>query len=143
MNCEILRTLYVKANGEILCNDDQGEQVVLGIPDYESDSLGIDSLFANRHYDHIRASFANGVVPWPGICEKCAFLRRLEAFSCDLLSTRVIQKIQFESSLSCALRCPSCSNKTQLEIRDGPVHFPLEWMSNLLAELSFNSYKFN
>jgi organic radical activating enzyme len=140
MNCEILRTLYVKANGEILCNDDQGEQVVLGIPDYESDSLGIDSLFANRHYDHIRASFANGVVPWPGICEKCAFLRRLEAFSGDLLSTRVIQKIQFESSLSCALRCPSCSNKTQLEIRGGPVHFPLEWMSNLLAELSFYSY---
>jgi len=30
MNCDILSTLYVKSNGEILCNDDFGERISLG-----------------------------------------------------------------------------------------------------------------
>ena len=141
MNCEILRTLYVKANGEILCNDDHGEQVSLGMPDYQMDDCGIHEIFSNEHFDHIRKSFSSGSVPWPGICEPCALFRPLEAHSGDLLASRVLEKIQFESSLACALKCPSCSNLFHLRNRKPPVHFPVEWMNRLLSDLRTSGYQ--
>lgn len=141
MNCEILRTLYIKANGEILCNDDQGEQIILGRPSYEKKSIGIHEILTNNHYENIRLSFQSGRVPWPGICEKCAFYRPNEPFSGDLLSIRIIQKIQIESSLSCSLQCPSCSNQQQKKERLGPIHYPLEWLEHVLSELKGCHYK--
>lgn len=141
MNCEILRTLYIKANGEILCNDDQGEQILLGIPSYHAKFIGIHEILTNENYKKIRTSYQGGRVPWPGICEKCAFHRPNEPFSGDLLGKKIIQKIQIESSLSCSLSCPSCSNQKQRNERLGPTHYPLEWLGRLLLELKSRQYK--
>jgi organic radical activating enzyme len=141
MNCEILRTLYIKANGEILCNDDHGEQVVLGVPKYESSNIGIHDILRNDRYEHIRRSYQSGRVPWPGICDKCAFYRPEEPFTGDLLSKNVIQKIQIESSLSCSLRCLSCSNERQIAARARPLHYPLEWLEKMLVELKAYHYR--
>lgn len=136
MNCEILRTLYIKANGEIVCNDDMGEQVSLAFPAYDRPRTGIVRALRNEKFAHIRTAFANGRVPWPGICEHCALLRHHEPADTDLLSDKVIEKLQVEASLACALRCPSCANGMQLKARKGPVHLPPEWFRKALAELA-------
>ncbi|MDP2520891.1 radical SAM protein [Shimia thalassica] len=141
MNCEILRTLYVKANGEVLCNDDMGEQILLGSLSEDPDSSGIVELFENEKYQHIRNSFQSGDAPWPGICENCALFRPDEPFSGDLLSQKVIQKIQLETSLACALKCPSCSGPAQLRSRLGSVHLSVMLVRKLMKELSENGYK--
>lgn len=141
MNCEILRTLYVKANGEILCNDDQGEQVSLALLDIASKSPRLTDVFANEKYQHMRAAFAAGQVPWPSICENCALLRPDEPFGADLIAQGVIQKIQLETSLACALKCPSCSNMAQLRNRPGSVHMPIALVTQMLTELTQEGFR--
>lgn len=143
MNCEILRTLYLKANGEIVCNDDMGEQVSLGLPQYEQSSIGIVHILQNKNFRHIREAFASNTVPWPGICENCALLRAHEPVGVDLLAQKTIDKLQVESSLACGLRCPSCSNGMQLRQRPGPVHLPDNWFRKFLKELAEEGYKIN
>ncbi|MEY8841409.1 radical SAM protein [Cribrihabitans sp. XS_ASV171] len=136
MNCEILRTLYLKANGEIVCNDDYGEQVSLGMPAYDRPRLGLTRILENEKFGHIRSSFAAGQVPWPGVCEHCALLRMHEPAGVDLLASKVIQKFQVEASLACALRCPDCANGAQMRARPGPVHLPEDWYRKILTELA-------
>ena len=84
----------------------------------------------------MRAAFAAGEVPWPGICEHCALLRPDEPFGADLIAQKIIQKIQLETSLACALKCPSCSNMTQLRSRPGSVHMSIALIANMLTELT-------
>jgi organic radical activating enzyme len=143
MNCEILRTLYLKANGEIVCNDDLGEQVTLGMPKYESSRAGLARILKNDRFSQIRTAFAKDTVPWPGICENCALLRMHEPIGADLLSQGVIDKLQVESSLACALRCPSCSNGRQIRDRQGPIHLPTDWFETVLQELADADYQIN
>jgi len=141
MNCEILRTLYVKANGEIPCNDDQGEQVSLGRLHSAAEGTGIVALLEGATFEHLRACFSSGRIPWPDLCESCALLRPNEPFGPDLLARKVLQKIQIETSLACALKCPSCSNLSQLRIRRGPVHLPIPLISRMLTELAEAGYR--
>jgi hypothetical protein len=141
MNCDILRILYVKANGEIVCNDDYGERVNLGfIPDGSS-TESIHDVLTNRRYQRIRDAFAAGSVPWPGTCEKCSLLRHHEVYSNDLLRNRNIEKLQIEASLACALKCPACCNLDQLRSRKGPLHLAPEVPDTLLSDLRNQRYK--
>ena len=142
MDCGILRSLYVKANGQILCDDDFGEQILLGTLGYEAEEgPGIDDILDNENYRHIRDSFGRGEPPWPDVCTRCALFRPRQPPGPDLLKSRIIDKIQIESSLACALKCPSCSNLMQLRTRKGPVHFPLTWLRALLRDLSQKRYQ--
>jgi organic radical activating enzyme len=141
VDCGILRSLYIKANGQILCDDDMGEQILLGLPDYKSTDTGIHDVLNNENYRHIRESFRDGKEPWPGVCNKCALFRPNQGPGPDLLKARVIDKLQLESSLACALRCPSCSNLSQLRTRAAPRHFPVDWLDRLLADLAGHGYQ--
>ncbi|WP_028580359.1 radical SAM protein [Desulfogranum japonicum] len=119
MNCEILHILYVKSNGEILCNDDFGERIVLGHVDTVQTADDVSTLFCNEQYTHIRDSFLQGVVPWPDICEHCAFLRRNDEFT-DHIAHKHIIKLQLEPTLLCNLNCRCCSNDVQIQTRKKP-----------------------
>jgi len=141
MNCDILATLYIKSNGEILCNDDFGERVSLGSCHSNGEATSIHHTLNNERYEHIRTALQRGAVPWPNVCEDCAFFRPDEHYSNDLLKDRIIQKIQFESSLGCALKCPQCSNLIQIKTRTGARHFSPESMSDLLEDLKENEYQ--
>ena len=140
MNCAILRTLYMKANGEVLCNDDAGERISLGAISEAGATTGIGAILVNEKYEHIRSSLRAGHVPWKEICGRCAFLRPDEPFSRDGLKSRLIEKFQIEASLACALRCPMCANSTQIRSRSGVVHFPPALMRRVLCELRSEGY---
>ena len=141
MNCDILSTLYIKSNGEILCNDDFGERVSLGSCDSNGEATSIHDTLNNDRYKSIRTALQSGEVPWPNVCENCSFFRPDEHYSNDLLKDRILQKIQFESSLACALKCPQCSNLIQIKTRTGSRHFSPESMSDLLHDLKKNEYQ--
>lgn len=135
MNCEILRTFYIKADGQVLCNDDYGERVILA-------DLGADripDLFQNGRYTHIRDSLARDQAPWEGICEHCAFLRPGERID-DRLAHRQIDKIQVESSITCTLKCPICASAEQMRVRR-PVHLSCDLFEAALTGLKESGYR--
>jgi len=139
MNCEILETLYVRSNGDIPCNDDAGENVLLGLIRPQLRKWSPDSLFGNRSFRHIRESLARGQEPWPGVCQRCAFFRPHVPFS-DAISQRRIRKLQVEPSLACHLRCPSCSNQFQKRTRPPPLQMDLGLFEEMLRSLRGEAY---
>ncbi|MBW2455522.1 MAG: hypothetical protein JRI68_13465, partial [Deltaproteobacteria bacterium] len=140
MDCEILRTLYLKCNGEVLCNDHVGERVLLGVVEAEDPSWTIDRVFGNEHYAHIRASFSEGRVPWDGICQRCAFLRPGIPLQ-DRLARRTLTKLQVEPSLACNLRCLCCTNRQQQRARSKPHVMPLASYERTLRSLREDRFK--
>lgn len=139
MNCEILHTLYVRSNGDVPCNDDAGENVLLGRIASQNARWTPQSLFSNHRYRHIREQLASGNMPWPTVCRGCAFFRPNEAFA-DPLAQKLIRKIQIEASLACRLRCPGCSNRFQVQIRPQPFHMDLALFERLLGTLRSEDY---
>jgi sulfatase maturation enzyme AslB (radical SAM superfamily) len=117
MNCRILRGLFVKANGEILCDDDVGEEIVLG--NISHDEWSAESHINSEHYRHMRESFQANQAPWPDVCQRCPLLRPNESVN-DLLAGRVIETLQVETSLACTLRCPCCVQPVHLRQRSKP-----------------------
>ena len=134
MNCEILSTLYIRSNGDIPCNDDAGEKIILGNVTANSSGWDAVSLFQNSNYEKIRDSLRDGVAPWPDTCSRCAFFRPNEPFV-DLLAKRTIHKLQVEPSLACNLRCPCCSNLAQVRTRPRPFRMSLELFEATLSGL--------
>ena len=139
MNCEILGTLYIKSNGDILCNDDFGERMRLGKVDASDHNWNVANIFNNDKYLRIRDSFTNGIVPWDNICQHCAFLRTNEPFT-DLLSRKIIKKLQLEPSLACNLCCPCCANADQVRTRPKPRIMPPEIFESVLRSLNSNEF---
>lgn len=140
MNCEILHTLYIKSNGEVLCNDDYGERVLLADVAVDLPHGGMERLFSNDQYQHIRTAFSTGVVPWSGICEQCAFLRHEEPLT-DLLATKHITKLQLEPSLLCNLNCRCCSNDVQVKERKQPHLMEPSTFEAVLGSLKEAGYR--
>ncbi|MBW2524237.1 MAG: radical SAM protein [Deltaproteobacteria bacterium] len=140
MDCEILRTLYVKSNGEVPCHDDAGECVLLGVVEAEEPSWTIQRLLDNDRYAHIRSSFARGRVPWDGICQRCAFLRPGLPLQ-DHVGRRRLNKLQVEPTLNCDLRCPCCTSGRQRRVRPKPHVMPLGAYEGTLRSLRAERFK--
>ena len=139
MNCEILRTLYIRSNGEIPCNDDLGEKIILGRVNADDPDWDINSVLSNASYSKIRDSFGSGIFPWLDTCQGCAFYRPHEPLS-DMLAQRRIVKLQIEPSLACNLRCPCCSNQIQVKTRRNPLLMGLDLFETILKSLKRSSY---
>lgn len=120
MHCEILETLYLRANGDVPCNDDAGESVILG--QIGGDQWSVAEMVTNSRYEHIRRELRAGRAPWEE-CRRCAWLRPHQPLR-DRLAERHIVKVQVEPSLACNLRCPGCSN--QIQIRQRPRPFRMD-----------------
>lgn len=118
----------MKSNGDIRCDDDFGERVVLG-KIAEEMVFSPSELFHNKPYSEIRAAYAADQPPWGKTCEKCAFFRDGKVKS--TFFDKKITKIQLELTLLCSLKCPQCSRVKQ--IKEGRK--PLVMTSGLLASL--------
>ncbi len=139
MNCEILHTLYVRSNGDVPCNDDAGEKVLLGIIRPQLDRWSASALLTNHRYRHIRDSLREGRKPWPTVCDNCAFFRPNEPFANPLREKR-LRKIQVEPSLACRLRCPGCSNFADARVRLPRRHMDLGMFERILRSLRDEGY---
>ena len=138
MNCEILETLYVRSNGDIPCNDDAGEEVLLGRVDIDDPRWSIDKVFDAAPFTELRNKLSAGEAPWSQ-CQRCAWLRAHEP-TADALAARRITKLQVEPSLRCNLRCPGCSNQAQSATRNRPHIMPIKMFECLLDSLHAQHY---
>ena len=130
MNCQGQRTLFLKANGQLVCEDDAGEQVVFATI---GDDLAVDlrEMIGGPLMNHMRASMTAGQVPWQLVCTKCAFFRPNEPYS-NGLNDGYVQKLQVETTLACKLRCGGCNGFWQLKNRPQPAVLSLEKYSAML-----------
>ena len=137
MKCNILRNLYIKSNGDIRCDDDYGERVVLGKLTDEV-AFSPTHLFNNEQDTLIRAAFSQGFAPWGETCEKCSLLANGDIE--DSFANKHIQKIQLEPSLHCSLLCPSCSRIKQIREGRKPLLLTQSLLVNFLEGLAREGY---
>lgn len=127
MDCAILDTLYLKANGVFPCHDDAGEVIPLG---QLQEGFSLRGLMEGARYGRIRSELEAGRPPWPGTCERCAFYRPhqpLRARPAGRITT-----FQVEPTLACTLDCPGCSRVQQFRTRPGPRSLTLDRFGQVL-----------
>ena len=129
----------MKSNGSILCNCDYGERITLGGVAEDDPDWSVEQLFANQQYRHLRHSLANGKLPWPDVCEKCAFIRYEVPFYDDI-AHKCINKFQVEPSLLCNLRCPCCFSIEQRKHLPLPHLMSLTSFEKIIKSLHANNY---
>jgi hypothetical protein len=139
VNCEILHTLYVRSNGDVPCNDDAGEQVLLGRIDLRNERWKVGSLLTNHNYRRIREGWGHRELPWPKACAHCAFFRPNEATADHLVHKR-IRKLQIEPSVGCRLSCPGCLGRLQARVRASSPHMDLQLFERVLRSLRDEGY---
>jgi len=99
-------SLYVKANGEMPCWDDSGEDLILRqlepgamIAGREQNLFEFDRLVA------IRRAFLSGHAPYPEYCNRCAMYGHGRA---ERLRPKVMRVLHVEASYLCHLNCWYC-----------------------------------
>lgn len=136
--CRILRSLYLRANGEIPCDDDFGEQINLGwVP--RNSKFSPTEIFTNEKYLAIEEAFNSQSMPWSRICNHCALNRPSDPPD-NHLRSKVISYFQIEPTLACALACPGCSRSKQIRQRPRPHTLELNQLQNLLNGLLSEGY---
>ncbi len=120
-------SLYVKANGEIPCWDDVGEDHVLW-------SLNeTPSLFHHEKLTRIRQSFLSGTVPFPSLCGNCAVRGCGTATG---LKPTTMQVLHLEASYLCHLSCPQCiPAAARRQLKAPPYHMTPSMLEGLLTRL--------
>lgn len=105
--CVMCSSLYLRFNGQLPCWDHVGEGHVLRTVTREGLESGRErDLFSFPELLHIRGSFAQGALPYPGDCERCALLGHLHGgLPADPERVRVLH---VEPSFACHLSCPLC-----------------------------------
>ena len=139
MNCEILKILYLRSNGEIPCNCAAGERINLGWA-FDDSNWNIAEVFENANYNTIRESFSKGKAPWGSICENCAFFVPQEPMD-DQLRNRRIEKFHIEPALTCALQCPGCSRADQIKRRKPPFVLSESILQRVLDSIVENDFE--
>ena len=142
MWCDILQSVYVRSNGEVPCHDDVGERISLGQLEGNI-NWNISKILTNDKYNHVFDSLEKEKLPWPGTCDKCAFLRKDTQYSNFIQTKKRIEFLQIEPSLLCTLACPGCTRRLQVKQRKKPFLMCIKNYENLLSNLRKNSYIVN
>jgi molybdenum cofactor biosynthesis enzyme MoaA len=104
--CMMCTSLYVKANGDIPCWDDVGESHILRRFALSASDQAAEPLFHSPELVHIRESHRAGMIPFPGLCERCAVFGHGEL---PVISKpTAMQVLHLEASYLCHLSCPQC-----------------------------------
>jgi len=128
MDCRILRSLTLKSDGHLCCDDSTGYGLHLGEVSTKP-GWNIKKVFEGPVWAHVRRSFQEGRVPWPGTCEECELLSP-GAAPLDTLATSVVVRV--EPTLSCELRCPCCGRMQEVRRRQGDWHLAPALFESLL-----------
>jgi wyosine [tRNA(Phe)-imidazoG37] synthetase (radical SAM superfamily) len=133
--CFMTQGLYLKANGEMPCWDDVGEQKILRKLDPEALSAGAEQhITDSEELLRIRRSFLDGVYPNEGLCERCAV--KTAGPTTIELKPRTLQVLHVEPSYLCHLSCPQCvPQKLRKSLKDPPYFLTPEMYAGFLNQL--------
>jgi hypothetical protein len=127
-------SLYVKANGELPCWDDVGEQIILRKLDVETLKQEQSSVFYSSEFLLVRESFLQGRYPHPGFCESCAV--RNQGGKHRGLHPDILEILHLEPSYLCHLSCPECIPAfARHELKSPPYHMSGDLLQSLLRGL--------
>jgi len=128
-------SLYVKANGELPCWDDVGEELVLRTLDANRLQEGTErSVFYSPELQHIRQSFLAGKDPHPEFCSRCAV--RGHGGGHIGLRLGTMELLHLEASYLCHLSCPQCIPAAlRHELKAPPYHLSPAMLEGLLRQL--------
>jgi len=132
--CIMCDGLYIKANGEMPCWDDVGEELILRhlAPAKTEQSVERD-LFYFPELTRLREEFLAGRLPQPEYCPRCAVLGHGQATS---VRPAVVQVLHIEPSFLCHLACPQCiPPKLRRELKPPPYNMPLGMFLGILNAL--------
>lgn len=107
MDCRILRHVTLKSDGHLGCDDSIGYNINLGHVSLDP-GWKLKNVLNGPIYSHIRSSFRDGRVPWPGKCEGCDLFSE-GANPQDTLNSRI--ELLVEPTLGCNIVCACCLRK--------------------------------
>ena len=123
MSCVMCDGLYVKANGELPCWCDVGEDLILDVisadklMDPAYDLVNHDKIQAIRKAFHVEHRF-----PYDDLCARCAMVEH-EVEPNPSPTRNEINILHVESSWLCNLDCPLCIPKAERKrIKSPPYH---------------------
>jgi tetratricopeptide (TPR) repeat protein len=134
--CFMAQGLYLKANLEMPCWDDVGEEKILRRLDPQLLLSGQETaLSAFDALLHIRSAFARGRTPHPGYCERCAV--RTQGRPVTEMRPRTLEVLHVEPSYLCHLACPQCIQpKDRKSLKGPPYHLDPDVYDAFLAQLA-------
>jgi len=146
MKCRICEMLYIKANGELPCGSDHGEDIILSrLPVHKGCPGRYDWLWGQRRLNivsdvlngptfvEIRRSFLRQRFPF-GTCAICSLLQKEEELSSETVSS--LYAIHLEPSFLCHIDCAACiSPKRRKELKAPPYNFPFSWWQKIVDDL--------
>src|SRR6266436_1467107 len=133
--CMMSHSLYVKANGEMLCWEDIGETLTLRTLDEGAlqDNRELP-IFHGIELQRIRQSFISGRDPHPELCNLCAV--RGHAAIETVLHPRTMEVLHLEASYLCHLSCPQCiPAKDRRSLKGPPYNMTTGLLEGLLRQL--------
>lgn len=132
--CLMCDSLYIKANGELPCWDDVGEDTILRVITEEELDRGAEApLFDFSGLTRIRREFREGRDPFPDLCSKCAVRGHGRA---DSLSPRKMRVLHIEPTFLCQLACPQClAPKVRLAVKKPPYYLNISFYEAILRQL--------
>lgn len=133
--CFMVQGLYLKANGEMPCWDDVGEELILRkldaealVAGHEANISGFAELLA------IRVAFAKGLLPHPGLCDRCAV--RGQGPPVWEMRPTTLEVLHVEPSFLCHLSCPQCIPAgLRRSLKEGPYNLAPAAYESFLEQL--------
>ena len=142
VSCIMADSLYVKANGEMPCWCDAGEDLILERLDVEQLMDPAFDVFNHPRIQAIRQAFhREDRYPFPDVCRRCAMVVP-DAPRDRGLHRSHIETLHVESSWLCNLDCPLCIPKKERKtLKDPPFHVePTLWLA-LVHNLKMHGVK--
>ncbi len=142
VSCIMADSLYVKANGEMPCWCDSGEQLILETLTVEKLMDPSFDAFNHPKIQVIRDAFhREDRYPFPSTCRRCAMVYP-DAERDRSLYRDGIDTLHVESSWLCNLDCPLCiPKKERKSLKDPPFHVePSLWVA-LVHNLKLHGVK--
>ena len=128
--CMMCHSLYVKANGEMPCWDDVGENEILW---HESPEVPAPSLFYHPKLVNIRQAFLSGAMPFPELCERCGVRGCAQNVE---VRPATMEVLHLEPSYLCHLSCPQCiPASVRRSLKEPPYFMTTALLHSLLTRL--------
>lgn len=145
MKCRMCEMLYIKANGELPCGSDKGEDILLGkLPlnnGYRRSYFWrrgkamniVRDVLNGPVFRNIRHSFLEDGFPFE-MCPICPLLEKEGKPSGEAVTS--LYAVHLEPSFLCHIDCAACiSPRQRKELKSPPYNFPFLWWKKIVDDL--------
>ncbi|MBN2525489.1 MAG: radical SAM protein [Deltaproteobacteria bacterium] len=130
MDCPSNRSIFLRANGSLICWCDYGNKKIL--KEYDEQTDYGEYICSGEAYATIREQLSENRMPFPEYCQHCIFLQSETPFDSSFRDNKTITHLQVEPSYRCQLECVSCIG---LKERKKLIHPPYDLEPGILKKV--------